>query len=134
MRKIYWAAPLFTAAEREWNVKCARFLEFIGHKVHLPQENEPRNKTADAIFIEDVHGIDWADTIIAVMDGADPDSGTCWEVGYGYALGKYIIQIRTDFRNSDDPKLAPYNLMLHESAHKVFTSLEQLYKWLEKEK
>jgi nucleoside 2-deoxyribosyltransferase len=33
---------------------------------------------------------------VAIMDGADPDSGTSWEVGYAYASGKTIVLVRTE--------------------------------------
>ena len=79
MTKIFLAGPLFTAAERSFNADLARFLEAQGLEVWLPQENEPRNRTAQAIFRKDVEGIDWADMIIACMDGRVPDSGTAWE-------------------------------------------------------
>jgi nucleoside 2-deoxyribosyltransferase len=49
------------------------------------------------IFEADVRGIDWADVVVANMDGADPDSGTCWECGYAYRK-KPIVIFRTDFR------------------------------------
>lgn len=113
--KFYLAGPLFTMAEREWNVTLKRALESHDLKIWLPQENEPRDKTAQAVFLKDVEGIDWADGVIAIMDGADPDSGTSWEVGYAYAKKKPIILIRTDFRTNPDG-FAPYNLMLTESA------------------
>ena len=57
--------------------------------------------------------VPWA--LVAIMDGEDPDSGTCWEVGYAYAKGKPIVMIRTDFRSWDQPG-DPYNLMLTQSA------------------
>ncbi len=109
--KIYLAGPLFTSAEREWNVRLARLLEASGLEIWLPQEHEPRELSAKAIFEEDVKGVDWANTIVAIMDGPDPDSGTCWEVGYGYAKKKLIVLVRTDFRSANDG-MAPYNLML----------------------
>jgi len=36
---------------------------------------------AAGIFATDVRGIDWADGLVAITDGPDPDSGTSWEVG-----------------------------------------------------
>ncbi|MFZ3357429.1 MAG: nucleoside 2-deoxyribosyltransferase [Xanthobacteraceae bacterium] len=76
-------------------------------------------------FDKDVEGVDWAEAVVANMDGADPDSGTCWECGYAYKK-KYIVLFRTDFRvghevRSDrrampDADQAPYNLMLTASA------------------
>jgi nucleoside 2-deoxyribosyltransferase len=114
--KIYLAGPLFTLAERSFNAALARFLESKGFAVWLPQEHEPRRSTARAIFRMDVEALDWADMVVACMDGPDPDSGTAWECGYAYAKGKPVVCYRTDFRISGDTKGAPYNLMLTESA------------------
>ena len=82
MTKIYLAGPLFSLAEQGFNAELARFLESEGFEVWLPQEHEPRDKTARAIFEMDVAAIDWADMVVACMDGPDPDSGTAWECGY----------------------------------------------------
>jgi nucleoside 2-deoxyribosyltransferase len=116
MTKIYLAGPLFSLAEQGFNAELARFLESQGFEVFLPQEHEPRDKTARAIFDMDVAAIDWADMVVACMDGPDPDSGTAWECGYAYAKGKPIVCYRTDFRITGDTEGAPYNLMLSESA------------------
>ena len=113
--RIYLAGPLFTTAERQLNSSLASLLRALGYEIWLPQDKEPREKTAKAIFNADVAGIDWADCVVANMDGPDPDSGTCWECGYAYAKGKPIVQFRTDFRSATDD-FAPYNLMLTESA------------------
>jgi len=116
MTKVYLAGPLFTLAEQHFNAALARFLEAEGFEVWVPQENEPRSKTAAAIFRMDVAALDWAEMVVACMDGPDPDSGTAWECGYAYAKGKPVICYRTDFRITGDTKGAPYNLMLSESA------------------
>ena len=120
MAKIYLAGPLFSLAEQSFNAELARFLEGEGFEVWLPQEHEPRSNTAQAIFAMDVEAIDRADMVVACMDGPDPDSGTAWECGYAYAKGKPIVCYRTDFRISGDPKGAPSNLMLSESATSRF--------------
>jgi len=112
--RIYFAGPLFTAAERDWNVALAGALRASGHEVFLPQEQEP-GKDAAGIFATDVGGIDWADGLVAIMDGADPDSGTCWEVGYAYGK-KPIVLVRTDMRVSENSGGSGYNPMLTESA------------------
>jgi nucleoside 2-deoxyribosyltransferase len=114
--KIYLAGPLFTLAEQTFNAALARFLESKGFAVWLPQEHELRRNTARSIFRMDVAALDWADMVVACMDGPDPDSGTAWECGYAYASGKPIVCYRTDFRISGDTEGAPYNLMLTESA------------------
>ena len=123
--KVYFAGPLFTQAERDWNIRTAEVIEGLGYDVFLPQAHEPRQQTAKAIFEMDVEGLDASDMVVAVMDGPDPDSGTSWEVGYAYAHHKPIVQIRTDFRGSGEGSLAPYNLMLSESA-KFIVSVNSL--------
>ena len=112
--KIYFAGPLFSAAERDWNVAVATALREAGHEVFLPQEQEP-GKDAPGIFSTDVGGIDWSSCLVAIMDGADPDSGTCWEVGYAYRK-KPIILVRTDIRRNEGSGGSGYNPMLTESA------------------
>jgi len=95
--KIYLAGPLFNTAERNFNSELTKLLREKGHEVWLPQEFEQRTMTPKQIFTKDVEGIDWADVVVANMDGPDPDSGTCWECGYAYRK-KAIIVFRTDFR------------------------------------
>ena len=110
--KIYLAGPLFTTPERDWNVGLAARLRAGGHDVFVPQENPAGERTGRAIFLKDLEGLDWADGVVAIMDGADPDSGTCWECGYAYARGKPVILFRSDFRGSGDASDIPYNAML----------------------
>lgn len=51
---------------------------------------------------------------MAVLDGADADSGTCWECGYACARNIPIIAVRTDIRHSGDT--GGFNAMLYYSA------------------
>ncbi|MEP7159442.1 MAG: nucleoside 2-deoxyribosyltransferase [Chloroflexota bacterium] len=111
--RIYFAAPLFSAAERDWNATLAAALREAGHEVFLPQEQE-RGRDAAGIFATDVGGIDWSDCLVAIVDGADPDSGTGWEVGYAYRK-KSIVLVRTDMRRTASDG-SSYNAMLAESA------------------
>jgi nucleoside 2-deoxyribosyltransferase len=111
--KLYFAGPLFSAAERSWNAELAAALRDGGHAVFLPQEQEPANDAA-GILGTDVAGIDGADALVAIMDGADPDSGTAWECGYAFGK-KPIVLVRTDVRTQAGSG-APYNAMLAESA------------------
>ena len=77
--------------------------------VFLPQDQET-GKDGAAIFSTDVGGIDWADALVAIMDGAEPDAGTAWEVGYAYRK-KPIVLVRTDFR-AEAGSTGPYSPML----------------------
>jgi nucleoside 2-deoxyribosyltransferase len=112
--RIYFAGPLFNAAERDWNASLAAALRGAGHEVFLPQEQEP-GKDAAGIFDTDIGGIDWADGLVAIVDGADPDSGTCREVGYAYRK-KPIVLVRTDMRANTGSGGSGYNAMLAQSA------------------
>jgi len=108
---------LFTTAERDFNTAVVAGLRKLGHEVFLPQEAEQRDATPRDVFLGDVRGVDWADVVVANMDGVDPDSGTCWEAGYAY-LKKPVILYRTDIREEREP-FGPYNLMMHQAATKV---------------
>jgi nucleoside 2-deoxyribosyltransferase len=137
--KIYLAGPLFSTAERDFNARLAALLRGRKIEVWLPQESEQGSMSPRQIFEEDVRGMDWADVVVANMDGADPDSGTCWECGYAYRK-KPIVIFRTDFRmgyenrndthSAKEMSQAPYNLMLTESADVrldlAFRSLEDV--------
>src|SRR5512142_2648945 len=112
--RIYLAAPLFTTAERSFNVDLAAALRAAGHAVFLPQDQDPKNDAA-AIFRTDFEALEAADAVVAVMDGSDPDSGTCWECGYAYRR-KPIVLVRTDIRSSANERIRSFNPMLTESA------------------
>jgi nucleoside 2-deoxyribosyltransferase len=111
--KLYFAGPLFSGAERTWNTEVTAALRAAGHEIFLPQEQEP-GKDAAGIFATDVGGIDWADGLVAIMDGPDPDSGTSWEVGYAFRK-KPIVLVRTDSRTFAG-RSGDYNPMLTEAA------------------
>ncbi len=114
--RIYLAAPLFTTPERDWNVGLADRLMTAGHEVFLPQAHPAPEATGSAIFRKDLAGLTWAEAVVAIMDGPDPDSGTAWECGYAYATGKPVVLFRSDFRGSGDVGDIPYNAMLVGSA------------------
>jgi nucleoside 2-deoxyribosyltransferase len=68
---------------------------------------------------------------LAIVDGADCDSGTAWELGYAFEK-KPIVLLRTDFRKNLDS--GSYNLMLSSHADKIVEyngdSFEELAKIL----
>ena len=119
--RVYFAAPLFTQSEWLWNANLALELRRLGLDIVLPQsEAEPMLKGQKAfdpegLFSANTAEIESADVVLAVLDQADPDSGTCWECGYAYKAGRLIIGIRTDFRPSGDDVTRPVNLMLARS-------------------
>ena len=96
MIQIYLAGPLFTLAEREFN---ARLVESVHKKrpdliVTLPQDNAVKfksheNKNAE-IFQDCIDSIDHADIMVALLEGADADSGTSVELGYSDRPGSEV--------------------------------------------
>lgn len=113
--KVYFAAPLFTTGERMFNAELGDRLRRAGHDVYLPQEQETDAGDPELSFRTDLEHLDGSSVVVGIMDGADPDSGTSWEIGYAFATKRPIILLRSDMRASNDTG-APYNLMLTQSA------------------
>ncbi len=126
--RVYLAGPLFSEAERNWNVRIAEYLRSYAYEVYLPQEigDSSASRGIDAhqeIFTQNLSALDTSDLVVAVIDGADADSGTAWEMGYANAKGVPVYAIRTDFRMVGATEHV--NLMLEQSAV-VTRSLEEL--------
>jgi nucleoside 2-deoxyribosyltransferase/predicted secreted protein len=126
--RVYFAAPLFSEGERAYNLSIAQILRNNCFDVFLPQEvgddSHTRNKEEQFwIFSENLKALEKADIILAIIDGADADSGTAWEMGYAYSQKKQVIALRTDFRRAG--MYEKVNLMLEEST-KVVTSTSEL--------
>ncbi|MDA3960625.1 MAG: nucleoside 2-deoxyribosyltransferase [Planctomycetota bacterium] len=133
MTSIYFAAPLFTAAERAWNADCAEQLRAaLSATILVPQEFCAPCDQAEGgpdfggIFTACVEHLDRCSHVLAVLDGADPDSGTCWEAGYAYAKGLPVIGLRTDWRPAEDGSA---NCMLSRSCASVVTDLAAAIAW-----
>jgi nucleoside 2-deoxyribosyltransferase/predicted secreted protein len=125
---LYLAAPLFSEAERIFNASAARLLKTHLFDVHLPQEagddSDMRDiREQERLFSCNKTALEDADIIVAIIDGADADSGTAWEMGYAFAQGKPVIALRTDFRRVGHHEHV--NLMLEQSA-KVVGSMEEV--------
>lgn len=117
--KIYLAAPLFTQAECKWNRELAEALRMCDPRCEIVL---PQDAASDAVengvpnfrrvFDICLHGIFQSDLVVAILDGSDSDSGTCFECGYAFASGKPVLGVRTDVRASEDRGL---NAMLSQS-------------------
>ncbi|MDO9325043.1 MAG: nucleoside 2-deoxyribosyltransferase, partial [Methanoregula sp.] len=127
--RVYLAAPLFSQAERTYNATLAVLLKQHLFEVFLPQEAgddiDTRTKRDQGeIFSKNINDLDKADIVVAVIDGADADSGTAWEMGYAYAHNKPVIAVRTDFRRVGMHEQV--NLMLEETSTVVSSNFELL--------
>ncbi len=126
--RVYLAAPLFSAAERSFNEALAAFLRARHLRVFVPQAQGDDCAARDpasirALFDRLVAALDASDLVVAVIDGADADSGVAWEMGYAYARGIPVVALRTDFRRVGDCECA--NLML-ECSSAVAGSFDEL--------
>ena len=126
--RIYLAAPLFSEAERTYNAALARLLREHFFDIYVPQDAGDDSYGRDCnehlrIFASHKEALASSDAVIAVIDGADADSGTAWEMGYASASGKPVIALRTDFRKVG--LCEHVNLMLEQSAI-VVTSRDEL--------
>ncbi len=110
--RVYLAGPLFTMAEQAFNQRLCECLEDF-HEVFLPQRDVAHDGRPREIFLADRAGIRQAQAVVAIMDGADHDSGTAWECGYAHALAIPVVMVRTDMRSSGDDHWG--NLMLTQS-------------------
>ena len=123
---IYLAAPVFSQVERQYNRRMAERLRarLLRCEVILPQDfrvgpaGTPFN---DRRHLSGIHrrcldALRGADVVVAILDGADVDSGVAYEVGYARALGKPVLGVRTDYRQSQVKGL---NVMLAEGCSEV---------------
>lgn len=123
--KIYLAGPVFSMAERRFNEHLAEEMTMLGGvRSFLPQSIDYRSKESD-VFRQCLHNIDECDIVVANIDGPDADSGTAFEMGYAYRIGKPIIALRTDFRASGDTGRG--NIMLINGAAQIIECYERFF-------
>jgi len=103
MTYIYVAGPLFNTHERRYMEEVAQVLEHAGYRTFLPHRDagivdvsSPENRKK--VFHTDLQAMQACDLCVAVLTGADHDSGTSAELGYFFALGKPCFGISDDLR------------------------------------
>jgi nucleoside 2-deoxyribosyltransferase len=103
MTHIYVAGPLFNTHERDYLEKIATRLEENGYTTFLPHRDaglldpsQPMDRTK--IFRADLAALNTCQVCVALLTGADHDSGTCGELGYMYARGHPCIGVTDDRR------------------------------------
>ncbi|MBQ7607226.1 MAG: nucleoside 2-deoxyribosyltransferase [Desulfovibrionaceae bacterium] len=135
--KVYQAGPLFTEAEILWHRSFTEKLTSAGHEVAWPgdffTDEEIKTWGNDAprhIMDRDRAAIDACDIVVALLDGAQVDDGTAWEIGYAYAKGKPIVGLRTDFRNAGDTDHGQVNAMIEGSCVGIARNYEGVLKLL----
>lgn len=98
--KLYLAGPdVFLPDAATWAGRARACCERVGHEALLPLAEEAAS--AAAIYRSNLELIARADAVLANLNpfrGAEPDSGTCVEVGYALALGKPVVGYAADLR------------------------------------
>ena len=112
---LYFAAPLFSEAEKTFNERLTARLEGEGLRVFLPgrdgvERGRPPydamspDERRQAMFELDRSRILEADVLLFVLDGRVPDEGACVELGIAYAhkclyeAQKLLVGLHTDAR------------------------------------
>ena len=104
--RIYLAGSIFTPYERGFLADCAERLRSEGFEVFVPHEHGliGLEATPGAVFEVDAGGVEWADAVLAVLDGPAVDDGTACEIGLFHGLKqrdparKGVVGLLTDLR------------------------------------
>ena len=140
--RLYFAGPLFSVQEREFNARLAASIEALGFDVFLPQRDgyegplDPevigRPEVARQIFELDKQQVLECDVLLCVLDGRVPDEGMAVEVGLAHAdrfhrsRHRKLIGLSTDFLRGG----AALNAMLVGALDEIHTEETALLKRL----
>lgn len=114
---VYFAAPLFSAGERQFNEQLTHKIEALGYQVFLPQRDGAERgappydamtgeEWSQAVFRLDVQQLLAADVLVFMLDGRVPDEGACVELGIAWGqqalqqTKKLLIGLHTDRRGA----------------------------------
>jgi nucleoside 2-deoxyribosyltransferase len=114
---IYFAGPLFSEAERRFNLALTQRLEALGYEVFLPQRDGAERdrppydamtpeERRQAMFRLDTSRILDSDVFLFVLDGRVPDEGACVELGIAHCQKylqngeKLLLGLHTDTRSA----------------------------------
>ena len=127
-RKLaYIAGPLFTPAERKYLEEIEKAVSECGYETYLPHRDAglflAGINESKKFFDKDSEKIKESNVVIAVLNGADVDSGTAWEIGFAYSNGIKIFGILDDTRKISVNALNP---MIVNSMTKIVKNVEEL--------
>jgi len=108
MKKIYIAGPdVFERNSIEIGKNLIQLCKEYGYEGLYPLDNivdfsQEKQKIASDIYKANVEMINKADIVVANLNsfrGKEADSGTVWECGYAYALGKKVYGYMSDTKD-----------------------------------
>jgi nucleoside 2-deoxyribosyltransferase len=137
---VYIAAPLFSQAEREFNLRLRESLrDYVD--VYLPQEDGGLfvemvdsglsvDDAACKVFVGDVRAIEACHYLLLVMDGRSIDEGAAFELGFAAAKQKVCVGLQTDMR-----RLLPIgnNPMISGALMTIFNDVGALSNWFKEQ-
>lgn len=114
---LYFAAPLFSVGERQYNEQLTHKIESLGYLVFLPQRDGAERgappydqmtgeEWSRAVFQLDKAQLLAADVFFFMLDGRVPDEGACVELGLACCQkeltqsNKLLIGLHTDRRGA----------------------------------
>lgn len=114
---VYFAGPLFSVGERQFNERLTEQIEALGYQVFLPQRDGAERgappydrmtgeEWSRAVFQLDTGQLLAADVFLFMLDGRVPDEGACVELGIAWGqktlqpAHKLLIGLHTDRRGA----------------------------------
>ena len=98
--KVYLASPFFHAEEQVMYNEAIRILRGEGLNVFVPREhtipdgwNMPNHVWGESVFAVDYLALAQCDVVVVLNFGMYSDSGTAWECGAAFALGKTVVNV-----------------------------------------
>ena len=132
MKKIYLASPFFNNQEIEKYDNVIDSLREQGFDVFVPREHTvpngwdmPNHIWAENVFAVDYLAITKCDVVVVLNFGMYSDSGTAWECGCAYALGKKVLNVLCGEEDEE------YSLMMLNGTNSVCYYTEIIEKSLE---
>ena len=116
INKVYIASPFFNEEELKNVEYVEQILDdkglayFSPMRSELSESNDGSKEWANAVFELDREEIKKADAVVAIYYGSEGDTGTAWECGFAYSIGKPVILVHA-YRDGNS------NLMMHCSAY-----------------
>ena len=115
--KIYIASPFFNKKEVKIYNYVIRTLRSYGYDLFVPREHEiegawdmPNQVWGEAVFGVDYTAIQKCDVVVVLNWGMYSDTGTAWECGCAFALGKKVINVCVN-------PYSDYSLMMTNGCH-----------------
>lgn len=111
--RVYLASPFFNGEEKSVYREVISYLRSQEVDVFIPMEHQVKNawelsneEWGSRVFAKDFVELKKSDVVLVLNWGMYSDSGTAWECGCAFALGKKVINVCVN------PDCDEYSLMM----------------------